>query len=198
MFNPVELFPETESDRQRLEPERARLRGLELLLRGPEERRWSWWTAYAYSLAEDRIAGNWEPRNWDQPHAFRFLVGFRPDERWSVSLSGLARSGWPTTSATAQVVSPGGVPQAEVLLGPRNSDRLEAYRRIDLKAHRRFNLSRGKLKLELEVLNVTDRRNVCCIDEVEAELIDPTTARLIRDPDFWLGIVPSASLTWEF
>jgi len=103
LFEPIELFPETSQDRVRVAPEEARLRGIELMVRGPSDRRFFWWVSYTLSEAMDRIDGEEVPRSWDQTHAGRFLIGYRREDRWSISFTGSVHTGWPTTPVTAEV-----------------------------------------------------------------------------------------------
>lgn len=193
-FNPVELFPETELDRVEVRVDRAELRGLEVSLRSAPGRRWSWSASYTLSSADDVIDGEEIPRPRDQRHAARALVSYRAEERWMVALSAAWHTGWPTTPIAAELVDG----EAEVVLGPRNSERFPDFARLDLMLTRRFPLRRGALRLEIDLVNLTDRDNVCCVDEAEAVLLPDGTAEPVRDLDLWLGFVPSASVAWEW
>lgn len=199
LFNPLELFPETEEDRALVAPDRARSRGVELLLRGDTGEAFHWWLSYAWSSAEDVVNGNGVPRRWDQTHAGKLLVARRWRNGWSVTLSGTVHTGWPTTPVTGRIVTlPDGSTGIEEVLGPRNSDRFPTYARLDLKAARVFTLRGSRLRLELEVVNLTDRDNVCCVDEfLFASRPDGSLATAVES-DYWLGITPSFSLLWEF
>lgn len=196
LFKPIELFPEIGDDRVEIAPDSARLRGVELLVRGDPRRPLTWWVGYALSSAEDRVAGADILRSWDQTHAGEFLVGYRWGDRWSLSLSGSAHSGWPTTPVSGVIVTP--PDEIESVPGPRNSIRFSHYVRFDLKARRSFELSRGRLWLTAEIVNLTDRDNICCVDEFEFAIepgggIDGTTTY-----DYWLGFTPAFSVLWEF
>jgi outer membrane receptor protein involved in Fe transport len=193
-WNPLELFPETEQDRVLVAPERARLRGVELLLRGDAGRAFHWWASYARASAKDVIGGEDVPRSWDQPHAGRALVAYRWGPGWSVSLAGTARTGWPTTPVWGRLTE--GEPEA--VAGARNSARFAAYARLDAKVSRTFSMGRGRLRLQLEVLNVTDRANVCCVDELLLTPQDDGTVTVDRELDTWLGITPSFGALFEF
>ncbi len=199
LFQPLELFPETGEDRRLVPAERARLRGVELLLRGDADRPLAWWVSYALSSAEDVIDGGNVPRSWDQPQAFKFLVGYRPDPRWSVSLAGTAHTGWPTTPATGEITTlSDGTTEVVRVPGERNSARFDVYARLDLKARRSFALERGRLSFTLDVVNLTDRRNACCVDEIELEEQEDGSLESRRVLDYWLGITPSFGVLWEF
>ncbi len=193
VFNPLELFPETESDRSLIAPESARAEGVELSLQAPSNRSWSWWLSYAWSRSRDRIAGRDVPRSQDQPHAFKLALA-RQRGPWSVALTGTAHSGWPTIPA--EVVQVAG--ESELLLGPRNSIRHPTYVRLDGKVAYALSVGETDLSFEVEVLNLADRQNVCCVDEIELGFDGSGNAFLIRDVDTWLGITPSFSLRISF
>jgi len=195
----LELFPEAEPDRVLVAPDESRLRGMELLLSSSPNKRFNWWVSYTLSEAEDHIAGRDVPRSWDQRHAGRFLLGYRPNGDWLLSLSGSAHSGWPLTPITANVnTQSDGSPAIEEELGLRNSHRLPMYARLDLKVSRTFTLSRGHVRLDLDLLNLTDRDNACCVDEFIFSLNPDGTIKEQREIDNWLGITPSFTIIWAW
>lgn len=199
LHDPLELFPETEADRVLVSPQGARLRGLEVLVRSDPAKRFIWWVGYARSAAEERIGGRTVPRSWDQNHAGRFLLSHRWGERWLVSLSGVAHTGWPITPVSATLVAlPDGSTAVESEPGPRNSERFPAYARLDVKVARSLFLPKGRLVLDLQVTNLTNRRNACCVDEFLFEPRPDGTVEVRRELSYWLGIVPTFSATWEF
>jgi hypothetical protein len=199
LFEPIELFPETTEDRVRIEPEEARLQGVELLVRGDAQKPLFWWVSYTLSSAEDVIDGEDVPRSWDQTHAGRVLVGYRRDDRWSLSLSGSLHRGWPTTPVLVESETlPDGSIEYEAVPGERNTDRFSTYSRLDFKARRSIPISRGNLWLTLEIVNLTDRDNPCCLNEVFFDPQPDGTVDARRDFDYWLGITPSFSVLWEF
>jgi hypothetical protein len=199
LFNLVELFPETEPDRITIAPDSARSRGVEVLVRAAPERVLTWWASYAWSSAEDVVAGVSTPRSWDQTHAVKFLVGYRLEQRWWISLSGSAHTGWPTTPASGRVVTlPDGSTELEEVLGPRNSDRFDDYLRLDAKASRTFPVRKGRLRLDLQIVNLLDTDNTCCVDEFVLTSAANGAVDVRRLDDYWLGITPSFSILWEF
>jgi outer membrane receptor protein involved in Fe transport len=199
LFDPLELFPETEADRVEIAASEAKQRGLEITLRGRADRRLFWWLSYARSSVVDVEAGRDVPRSWDQPHAGRGLIGYRWDRGWSVSLASSVHTGWPTTPVSGRaVLQPDGSTEIEPVLGPRNADRFPTYARFDLQVARSFPVRRGRIYVRLDVVNVTDRDNACCVDDfVFTERPDGTIA---TEPETneWLGITPSVALGWEF
>ena len=199
LFNPIELYPETESDRVLISADHARLSGVEILFRTAPERPFYGTVSYAWSRAEDVIDGDGIPRSWDQRHAGKLLVGYRTPDKWSVSLGGTAHTGWPTTPVTATATTlPGGGIQFTQINGDRNSERFPAYVRFDMKASRSFEIPRGKLRLDLEVLNLTDRENTCCVEDFKFELRASGDVEVDRELKSWRGRTPTFSIVWEF
>jgi hypothetical protein len=197
VWEPVELFPETTMDRVLIEPEEARLQGIELLVRGDAKRPIVWWASYALSSADDVIDGREVPRSWDQTHSGKFLIGYRRDNRWSVSLSGSAHTGWPTTPVLPDV-QPDGSIEPIFDEDERNTDRYSDYFRLDLKARWAIPAPRGRVWLGLEVINLTDRDNPCCLNDAFFYPQPDGTIDVERDFDPWLGIRPAVSFLWEF
>jgi len=199
LFNPIELFPETEDDRVRIEADRAKLRGVEILVQDDGERPLRWWASYALSSADDVVDGRTVPRSWDQTHAVKFLVARRWSPGWSASVSGTYHTGWPTTPVGVEEVPlPDGSIAFDPVPGPRNSIRYPAYARLDLRVGRTFAVRRGTMRVDVEVLNVTDRTNPCCVDEVEVVPDGAGGAEARREFAAWLGITPSLRVAWEF
>ncbi len=199
LFEPIELFPETTDDRVLIAPDEARLRGVEFLFGNDPADPFYWWVSYVRSSAEETEDGRDIPRSWDQPHAGRFLVSYRRDERWSVSLSGSAHTGWPTTPVRGETeVDPNGETEIVEETGERNSRRFEDYFRLDFKARRSIGLPRGRLWLTLEIVNLTNRENQCCVDEFLFEERPDGSVDVETLYDHWLGITPTVSVLWEF
>ena len=193
VFNPLELFPETESDRSLIAPESARASGAEFSLRGPTDGPLTWWASYAWSRARDRIDGVDVPRRWDQPHTFKLALARRAGS-WSLALTGTAHSGWPTVPASVGSVD--GAPVLE--LGPRNSIRLPTYVRFDGKIGYVTRIRGTELRFDLEVLNIADRDNACCVDEPELGVDAAGNPVVMSEIYPWLGITPSFAITIGF
>jgi hypothetical protein len=199
LFNPFELFPESRADRILVEPEGGRSRGVELTVRRDGHERIGWWASYAWSRAEDVIDGADVPRSWDQRHAVSFGLDLRLPRGWNVNLGGVFHSGWPTTAVTGVLAGNGGdEPDVELVLGPRNGGRYPDYYRLDLRAGKTFTTRGGEITIVLEVLNLTDRENLCCVEDFTYEVSDDGEVVVIPEYGTWAPLVPSLGVQWRF
>lgn len=200
LFDVIALFPEAEADRVLVAPERAEAEGVELTLRRAGAGPFSWWMSYGWSSAEDRIDGQWVPRSWDQEHAFRFSADYRPGEVWNFNLSGVYHTGWPTTAVSAVLgTNSQGNPTIVPVLGPRNGENYDAFHKMDFRASRRVTTDAGNaFTFFLEVFNLYNRENPCCVDDFDFAVQGDGSVRVIRTEDHWLPIIPSFGFAWEF
>lgn len=197
LYDPLGLIPELQPDRVRLDPSRARASGAEVSL-SRNGRPWHWWASYTWSRATDRIEGRDEYRSWDQRHSVQGGFGWS-NEAWDVSFAGNIHSGWPKTdlSLVMDGVDPDGEPDYVVVPGPRNALRHDYFASIDFRISRRFPVKRGTLSIFLEVSNLLDRDNVCCLDWDIADAPDGTP-ELELSHDYWLPRLPAVGILWAF
>ena len=141
----------------------------------------------------DRVDGEWLHRNWDQRDyaggGFTWRKG-----AWETSLAATWHTGWPTTEVELLTLEPFPLATAE----KRNASNLSDYARLDLRIARRFELeSAGELTAFLEVSNLTQRNNDCC---VEYQLEDTETDETFLDvePRGSLPLTPSLGVLWKF
>jgi len=102
-------------------------------------------------------------------------------------------TGWPKT----RLLLVEGAAGAEVIAEARNRRRYEHFHRLDLRLGREFRLARGTLEAYLEVTNLYNSRNPCCLEYT------PVTGEggglvLIEETDYWLPLVPSLGVAWRF
>ena len=196
LFDPISIAPEVEADRVRIAPESGRARGVEIFVSGGG-RRFDWFASYAHARTFDRIDGRRVPRSIDQPDAVKLDLSYRSPWRWDFNVALEARSGWPTTAITAELASgEDGEGQIVPRLGPLYGERLPIYRRLDVRASRRFHLRRGELRLFVDVQNLTDARNVRGF-EISFETADGEV-RVVKDEELWSPVVPSVGVRWAF
>jgi hypothetical protein len=199
LFSPLQLFPEAEADRVRVAPEQGLVRGLELVFKGTAGPRLSWWASYALARAEDRINGAWQPRSWDQQNALAFGLNANLPHRWTLSIAGIYHSGWPTTPVAGEAVfNEDGEPEIVQILGTRNSARYPPYARLDLRVGKLFPTTRGGLTVYLEVLNLTDRKNVCCTEDWQYQVGSDGSVTVTPQYKYWAPIIPTLGIGWQF
>ena len=197
LYDPLGLIPELQPDRVRLEPSSAQARGAEFSI-SRATGNWHWWASYTWSKTTDEIDGRDEYRSWDQRHAVQGGFGWT-GASWDLSLAASVHDGWPTTdlSLTQDGVDPDGEPVFIVVPGPRNALRHDDFASIDFRASRRIDVRRGTLSIFLEISNITNRKNVCCIDW---DVMDDAQGNpaLERGLDYWLPRLPAIGVLWEF
>lgn len=193
-LNPIDVFPEAQMDRVLVAPSSSRARGVEMRVTGRAGGRTGWWASYTLSRATDRIDGRDVPRSWDQPRAA--IAGFNVDlqQDWSASLTGTYHSGWPTTPVGA-VANPAG---ASLVLGERNSERLPTFFRLDARVAKSLHATRGELLLTLDIVNLTNHNNVCCLSDVSAFDRGDGTFGVHREDRSLVPFFPLLSAIWKF
>jgi hypothetical protein len=176
-------------------PDRADAHGIEVLVSG--EHPVSWWANYSYSRVDDVIAGEHVPRSWDQRHAASAGVTWDVGP-WGLTAVATLHSGWPATELSlATVTDAAGHPKTIAVAGPRNAERLDPMRRLDLRASRQFDPKLGSLRFFAELTNATDRDNPCCLAFDPVTLADGSTA-LERSERDSLPLTVNVGLLWEF
>ena len=192
MLDSLVVLPELRPDRIRIEPHSATADGAELTLEygdgSPLEGRLS----YSWSTVADAIDGKSVRRSWDQTHFLSADVIHRWP-RWDFSLAAAWHSGWPTTAVELATLEP--FPLAAT--GRRNQQHLGDYARLDARVARHFAFPNGQsLTLFLDVSNLTNRHNDCCV-EYQLET-DPGPSYLDVAPRDALPLIPSIGFVWEF
>jgi outer membrane receptor protein involved in Fe transport len=189
----IRLIPEAESDRIRIDATRARAQGIELSLRRSTFEQWGGWFGYGYSQAEDEEDDVWVPRSWHQRHTVSFGLG-RASAKWAMNLTGLYHTGAPTTEVMlVPVQRADGTMTNSLALGARNEDRLDDYLRFDLRVSRTSILASGVLTYYLEVFNLLDRMNPCCVDHIDADSRNASV-----EYSGWFPRLPSFGFQFEF
>jgi len=198
LIEPVALFPEGQADRIVVAPERAVARGLEVVLKSPSDRRLSWWVGTSLAAAEERIDGEWEPRNWDQRRAVTWSLNWRPGRHWNLNVSGLYHSGWPETPHRVELVPrEDGTVGFITELGERNSGRHPAYNRVDLRVSRTIPVGHGSLRLFLDIMNLADHDNVRVSDKADFSQSGGKYFVNYND-ESWVPILPTLGFSWQF
>ncbi len=190
LLNSLILLPELKPDRVRISPSTARARGVEIFLRQQLQEPVTWWLGYSRSVVEDEIGNEEILRSWDQTHAIS--AGLNWDTpKWNLGLGLIYRSGWPTTPVVLGTTA-GNTPLVET--SGQNTARLDAYRSVDFRLTRKFDVRGTSLDVFVELNNVSNRNNNCCM-EYE---IDDETGQFETKTLNYLPLIPSIGFVWRF
>jgi hypothetical protein len=186
------LLPELEPDWVRIAPLRAESAGMELSARGALAQGLEAWGSYTLASAAEDALGQDVPRSWDQRNAANLGLNWT-QARNAASLVLGWHSGWPRTLFGATPGTSMDAPGYD--LGPRNGARWGNFFSADLHASRSFPLRHSEALLWLDVINVTDRHNECCVD------LGPATASsglAQTGIDYWSGVSVNLGFTWQW
>lgn len=163
----------------------------------------SGWIAHAYSRHryEDLLAGEQFWSDYDQRHTFSTYVHSRLSNRASVTAKLRYGSNFPITgyvgeapvSSTAPPLFGGMRPLFLALVDQRNTRRLPAYVRLDLRADRTTSVAGRRVTVFVEVANALNRRN-----ERNVPYSVQRNGLISGVTDSLLPIVPSAGFVVEF
>ena len=180
----------------------GRAYGLELFLRRTSGRL-TGWASYTLARAEQRFpvparagatsgggvnGGAWYVSPFDKTHNLSLVGVYAWKPKWTVGSTFLLATGLPTTLPQSRYVIDGFL-IAEY--GPRNSERLPTYHRLDLSLTR--TMRRGELQFGL--LNVYNRFNAQSL-RVRQQERNPLAAEAVQTSIF--GIVPSINYVFKF
>jgi hypothetical protein len=189
--------PRLESDRVTLSGSpfrnslRGYARGVELTLQRRSANRLSGWVSYAFSRTrlQDGENGLNFSGDFDQSHTVSAYGSYRFTETFN--LSGQWRYGSGTPLPGFFRAQGAGL----FLAGERNRLRLPTYSRVDMRANKAFLYERWKLTFSLELLNVTNHKNL------RAPLIDDlnlTTGRVSYRFGERIPVLPALGISIEF
>ena len=192
-----EFNAESQFDRLPVDPESGRAYGAEVTLMNRGESSVDWWLNYTWSKAEDTINNVDVPRTWDQRHAATANLTWS-GEKWSASATARYHSGWPRTPliATGIFDADGNLIGVDSDLTQRNTDRFDNYIRLDLRFSRYVPLDRGSFEYYLELYNVFDTDNQCCVKH--HDLVIGTTVAAAPEFEEYLPLFPSFGFIWRF
>jgi hypothetical protein len=184
----------------------GRARGLEVTARRDAPAGLSGWAGYAYGRHRytDVVTGEQFDADADQRHTLSLYGSYRVSHRSTISaklrygsnypLVGYLGAQRPTDGAPLPPVFGGGAaPLFYQLVQNRNTLRLPAYARLDLRADRAFTWSSRRVIVFAEVANTFNRRNVRNVPygvDRQGRVSGPT--------DSLMPILPSAGFVVEF
>jgi outer membrane receptor protein involved in Fe transport len=168
-------------------------RGVEVMVqRTVTGRGVSGWLSYAYgrNRYHDVVNGETFWGDYDQRHTVNAYALYRHSDRTSFVVKLRIGSNFPIPGYYATV--PG--TDRYTLTDQRNTERLPAYSRLDLRANRAFTWSKRRLTLFAEVINVLNRANY----RFDPPRVSVSTGAVSTPLDSLLPIVPSVGFLIEF
>jgi hypothetical protein len=181
----------------------GRARGVEVLLRRDAPAGLSGWVGYAYGRHRytDAAIGETFASDADQRHALSLFGHYRVSNRATVGAKFRYGSNYPRVGYIVEQPPPSGAPalfggDPPLFFGlsdTRNTLRLPAYARLDLRADRTYSWSRRRLTLFVEVANLLNRPNLRNVPyDVDRN------GRVMGGTDSLMPILPSAGFVIEF
>jgi hypothetical protein len=181
---------------------RGSARGIEVVIRRDASNGFSGWAGYGYGRLRYTHTATAE-QFWadaDQRHTVSLYGNYRLSSRASVSAryrygSNYPMAGYIGEPAPALGTAPAvdGRPVFHGLSSERNTLRLPAYSRLDLRADRAFNWSGRRLVLFVEVANVLNHTNLR-----NASYSVDRAGRVFEATESLMPIVPSGGFVIEF
>src|SRR5262249_22480144 len=131
-------------------------RGVELLVERQTANGFSGWASYAlgYAKYRDHTTGETFWGDFDQRHTVNLYGSYRVDDRLGFSARVPGGSNFPTTGYWTERDG------AYFVGAVRNTLRVPAYERLDVRANRTFTWSHTRLTLFMEGINVLGQQNV--------------------------------------
>ncbi|MGB6337204.1 MAG: TonB-dependent receptor [Thermoanaerobaculia bacterium] len=201
LFDPWKPLPEFASDLVRITPDTSLAQGAELFIGRRHGGKIDWWASYTWATIEDDIDGGTQPRYYDQTHAVTASISYRPSRKWNLSWVGFYHTGWPTTEIFGLATPSEDGNEIQHFLGDFYAERLDDYQRLDMRVSRITQVGRkGQLTFFLDVQNLLNRENERGkdIDEDQWTQLPDGNWAITYETTYWLQIMPSFGVMWEF
>ena len=191
LFNGFHVLPELFFDRIRVSPDDSKATGAEFTLNGSNDK-FQWSASYIFSDVDDVIDDIETPRSWDQHNALKFNVHMPIRSKylndwfnnWQFDFTANYRNGWAKTDIITT--------ENDLHIGARNNSTFDDFYQFDVKFSKQYNTQHGKLKLAIQVNNLLNTQNPCCIDY---RLDD---GELESKEKSWLPLTPNISVIYKW
>jgi hypothetical protein len=197
-LDPMQLIPEGSLDRVRIDAQEAQANGVELTVRREAESGFAGWASISLAKAEEYVPGEgWTPRLWEQEQTISAALSWT-GAKWNINVAGLFHGGSPITELHHEVIATPGGDMDVIVAGERNAARLGNYLRLDLRASRSVEMRSGRFSYYLEVTNLLNRENPCCVESYQLETNRNGFTWLNLQQSNWLPMLPSFGFQFEF
>ena len=196
LFSPFALLPELAVDKVRVNSQRSRMYGAEFSLSSDPSRALSGSLSYVWSRAEDRVAGLWVPRAWDEPNAVKLNALWR-HAPFTVAAALTWHSGWPYTPLLASSTTWTDPTTVALRFAPLDSARLGSFFNADVRIVWERRLGAGVFQAFLNVYDLTDVHSACCRSYSVSRSANGVY-RLTESRSAWLSLTPVLGVRWHF
>jgi hypothetical protein len=139
---------------------------------------------YTYQRALEDVDGVLSPTAWDAPHQVSGFTSFLLSRKWTLNVSGQARSGLPQTGVARRIIEPEREfvgPFQRYIPGPRNGVQLPPYYRLDAGVRRTSSDGPVAWTFNFQLLNLLFKRNATAYDWLAYYCkIDPANSCALR------------------
>jgi len=188
IFERIGLIPELLPDRFRISPISASVVGIEVSAEG-RSGAFSWWGNLARARTRESHAAGTFLRSWDEEWSLK-LGGEWDRDQWTVTSSTTLRSGWPISGPM--------IVNGVLTSTAYNQLRLADFTTFDIRTNHRAPTANGEFNWYIEITNLFDRANYCCLDYTFEPAAGGAPAGVEVSRDELLGIVPNIGMRWEF
>lgn len=202
----IEMFPEVQDDRIKINYQSAVSKGFELYAKGTIGKNFTAWLTYSLSERKDFVKNyilddveyslNREiPGFFDQRHTFNIDLSYSLPGNWSAGLAWQYHSGWPYTDRilVKEALQNGTVYYTKP--GEPNSSNYPAFHRLDIRINKMFRFKSGQIDIYVDIINAYNHDNV---RGYNYDLVPDNTGSytLEKTPLHWLPILPSLGVKW--
>lgn len=188
VFERISLLPELLPDRFRVSPASARVRGFEISIEGSNGS-FGWWANLAISRASETLASGEFRSGWDETRSTK-AGGEWSGTKWTVTTTLGYRRGWPISS-----ISQSG---DTIIADQFNALALPDFSSVDVRASRSIATENGSLEWFMEVSNLANHPNYCCLNYSLEQNETSSGNELAVEYDELFGIVPNTGMRWQF
>jgi hypothetical protein len=195
-------FPEIAYDRVLIPATTGRSRGVEASLANAGGGGVEWSASYALASATERIGDRDVPLATDQRHTAHLDWSYHPPSNaWRLAVAAVWHTGTPDTPDVVRIDTLVDTPtqftiNSQWTPGPIYSDRVPAYRRLDIRWTRYFVTPRGRISVFGELFNALGTKNLR--GYYTNITLNNRKVGFVRGEREQLPRLPSAGITWEF
>jgi len=206
--NDIEIFPELQNDRFKLNFRGAISKGLEFYTKYDRGGKFTCWGSYALASVKEDIKSlvingieyteqnGYYPGRYNQRHTIYFDFNFRPNRNWHANLAWQYHSGWPYTELVMKSGISDGSRYYYTTYDEFHKAKFAPYHRLDFRINRYFYTSHGRISAFLALINVYNHGN-----EMDINYSWQSSYRgpyLEKQYEYWFKLLPTIGISWSW